>query len=161
MNTATATRPDDREVFVSHPGAGTSRAGSRAGACEGTSRTDRGTGSAGRSAAAHRCRAATRRPPERVRRTRVALALLAAVLVLRLLTGWGIAGAGMAGAGADRAGERAAPAYVVVGQGDTLWDLLRPHTPAGTDHAVYVAQVVEAGDLDPRALVPGTVVRLP
>lgn len=67
---------------------------------------------------------------------------------------------GTSGAGAG-SGHAARPAYVVVADGDTLWDLVAPYAPAGVDPAVYVAEVAAAGGHDPRALVPGTVVRLP
>lgn len=74
-------------------------------------------------------------------------------------------GASVAGQPPDAAAPAAAPAsrpeYLVVAEGDTLWDLVAPHAPAGVDPSVYVARVAAEGDLDPRALVPGTVVRLP
>lgn len=50
---------------------------------------------------------------------------------------------------------------VVVGEGDTVWDLAGRHVPAGVDRAVYVAEVVAANDVDAGALVPGSVLRLP
>lgn len=55
----------------------------------------------------------------------------------------------------------AEPVRLVVGPGDTVWDLAAPHAPAGTDAMAYVAEVAAFNDVDPRAVRPGTVLRLP
>lgn len=167
MTTATATRLSDHEVFVPLPGAGASRSGRRAGNGVGAARTDRGVGTAVRagSPAVRPVRAATRRPSERVHRRRAALALLAVVAVIGLVTGRATADDGGTVTGTDLVAGAVAtgqvPEYVVVGEGDTLWDLVLPYTPAGADPAVFVAEVAASSGLDPRALVPGTVIRLP
>lgn len=57
-----------------------------------------------------------------------------------------------------RAGE---PVTIVVGPGDTVWQLAAPHAPAGTDPMAYVVEVAAFNDVDPRAVRPGTVLRLP
>ena len=60
--------------------------------------------------------------------------------------------------------EAAAPipaAQVVVGPGDTVWDLARAHAPEGVDPLVYVAEVVEHNGVPATALVPGMVLELP
>lgn len=50
---------------------------------------------------------------------------------------------------------------LVVGRGDTLWDLVGPLAPSGESRHAWIARVVEENDLDPLRLEPGTVVRLP
>jgi hypothetical protein len=52
-------------------------------------------------------------------------------------------------------------APVVVAQGETVWDLVVPHLPAGTDAQAYVAAVLELNGLEATAVAPGTVLRLP
>lgn len=96
------------------------------------------------------------------RRRRVAVAL-AVVAVLTLVTAAAAAGAALGGGHAPAVPSAAGAEVVtvVVGPGETLWDLVRPHTPAGADAGGYVAAVAADNDLDPRALTPGTVVRLP
>lgn len=52
-------------------------------------------------------------------------------------------------------------ATVVVGPGDTVWELAKPYTPAGEHPQAYVAEVLRYNDLDAAAVLPGTVLRLP
>lgn len=52
-------------------------------------------------------------------------------------------------------------ATVVVGPGDTIWDLATANRPPGTEPSTYVAEVVALNSLDPSRLRPGTVLRLP
>jgi hypothetical protein len=89
----------------------------------------------------------------RVRWRRVAALALLVVVAGALLIG----ARGPAGASVPRAEE----AVVVVGPGETVWDLVAPHVPEGVDRAVYAAEVVAANDLDPQRITPGTAVRLP
>lgn len=55
----------------------------------------------------------------------------------------------------------AEPVKIVVGPGDTVWRLAAPHAPAGTDAMAYVVEVAAFNGVDPRAVRPGTVLRLP
>lgn len=128
-----------------------------------TARREHAGRRAGRAGAAGR--AATRHSPQRARRRRVALALLA-VVTIALLTGGAAAGTEAGGdpATALRPGPDAARAggrVLVLSEGETLWDVVLPHTPEGVDPAVFVARVVAANGLDPRSVPPGTLVRLP
>lgn len=66
----------------------------------------------------------------------------------------GLAPAGQAVAASDAG-------YVVVGPGETIWDLVAPHVPAGQDRASYVDSVLAHNGLTATAVRPGTVVRLP
>ncbi|MDP9023179.1 MAG: LysM peptidoglycan-binding domain-containing protein, partial [Actinomycetota bacterium] len=70
--------------------------------------------------------------------------------------------AGSTGATRERASPPPPPpARVVVGPGDTVWDLAAAHLPAGEDLPSYVAEVVERNRVDATALAPGTVLVLP
>lgn len=92
------------------------------------------------------------RAATRLRRRGVGvLALLVVAVLAVLLLGRGAVGAELA----------EPPAQVVVQPGETVWDLVGPYVPAGTDRSVYAATVAEANDVDPRRLPPGTVLRLP
>lgn len=53
------------------------------------------------------------------------------------------------------------PALVVVGEGDTLWDLAWPYLPVGQDLRAYVLDVAADNEISPGALRPGMVVRFP
>nr|MBA2529947.1 LysM peptidoglycan-binding domain-containing protein [Euzebyales bacterium]MBA3622093.1 LysM peptidoglycan-binding domain-containing protein [Euzebyales bacterium] len=51
---------------------------------------------------------------------------------------------------------------VVVEPGDTVWDLIAPHVPAGHSRQVYAAQVLDHNRVEASAaLRPGMVLRLP
>jgi nucleoid-associated protein YgaU len=52
-------------------------------------------------------------------------------------------------------------ATVVVGPGDTVWDIARPYAPAGVAPQAYVAQVLRYNDVQATAIQPGTVLQLP
>lgn len=54
-----------------------------------------------------------------------------------------------------------APLLLVVGHGDTVLELVRPHVPEGKDPRGFAAEVLEASGLDGRAVRPGAVLRLP
>lgn len=53
------------------------------------------------------------------------------------------------------------PAIVVVGHGDTLWDLAWPYLPVGEDLRAYVLEVAAENGITPGRLRPGMVVRFP
>lgn len=102
-------------------------------------------------------RAATRaggRAQARRRLGILALLVIAAVLALGPVVG---------SAAADIPGDPAPPptAHLVIGQGETVWDLAAPHAPAGANVEVYVAEVLAHNGLEATAVAPGTVVRLP
>lgn len=93
---------------------------------------------------------------------RVVVLMAAAVVAIVALAGGSPSGAAGPGAtavgpGGAGGGER----IVVVGERDTLWDLAFVHAPAGTERGTWVAQVAERNDVDPRALRPGDVLRVP
>jgi hypothetical protein len=50
---------------------------------------------------------------------------------------------------------------VVVGEGETVLGVVRPHTPQGEDARAYAARVLDGAGLDARTVRPGTVLRLP
>jgi LysM domain-containing protein len=91
------------------------------------------------------------------RRRRLAVAVLLVVLV-GLLFAMVLALA--APLHSDAAGTGGAQT-IVVGVGDTIWDLARAHVPAGRDVMSYVAEIVVLNDVDATALQPGMVLRLP
>ena len=105
-----------------------------------------------RSAPARRARRAQRRRVFLMRRLLVALVLgvmvvaIASVLALR------------SEAASDPGVVAAA---VVVGEGETVWDIAREYVPAGVHPQAYVAAVLRHNDVDPTAVVPGTVLELP
>lgn len=103
------------------------------------------------------------------RRRAVALALvvlLAAIggLGARTVSAGGLAPARSAPSSpAPPSAAASMPAFdtVVVGAGDTVWDLARAHLPGDRSLAAYVAEILRANDVNATALVPGTVLRLP
>lgn len=97
------------------------------------------------------------RPPRvrvRVRWDRVA-GLLAALVLAVVLVGGLLAGASQAD---EPAGD---PLTVVVGPGDTIWELARAHAPAGVDTMTYAAAITAHNGVTATALRPGTVLELP
>ncbi|MGH8900196.1 MAG: LysM peptidoglycan-binding domain-containing protein [Egibacteraceae bacterium] len=62
---------------------------------------------------------------------------------------------------ADVASAVRPPLTVVVGQGDTLWDIALVHAPSTQDPVTYVAEVIVLNDVKAAALEPGMVLRLP
>lgn len=113
-----------------------------------------------------------RAAPRVYRRRRLFAALLAAAVVvgsgrLAALTAPVLAGvlggAAAAAETAEAAGGEAAvgEAAVVVRAGDTLWSLAMPHRPSDTGPHQWAAQVAAYNGVDPGALVPGSVLRIP
>ncbi|MGH3921385.1 MAG: LysM peptidoglycan-binding domain-containing protein [Pseudonocardiaceae bacterium] len=68
---------------------------------------------------------------------------------------------GTAPARADAASAVRPPLAVVVGQGDTVWDLALAHAPSTQNPVEYVAEVIVINDVKAAALEPGMVLRLP
>ena len=96
-----------------------------------------------------------RRPSRAVyRRRRVAALLVLMVTVVGVLTLLA------PNSGATPA-HQPDPVLVVVGPGDTVLELVRPHVPAGQDPRAYAADVLRESGLDARAVRPGAVLRLP
>lgn len=91
----------------------------------------------------------------RRRRVAAALVALAAVAVVVAVA------AAVTEGGPSHPSPSAEPVVVVVGPGDTLWDLALPHLPAGAHPTSYVAGIAADNEVDPRYLEPGTVLRLP
>lgn len=50
---------------------------------------------------------------------------------------------------------------VVLGPGETVWDLARRYQPDGHETSAWVSEVVRHNRVDARALAPGTPVRVP
>lgn len=108
----------------------------------------------------HGTRPLSRTPAAVYRRRR---AVVAAVVILTAVA-MGMAVASATGALVGQApppAGAAEPVTIVVGPGDTVWDLAAPHAPAGADAMAYVVEVAAFNDVDPRAVRPGTVLRLP
>ena len=53
------------------------------------------------------------------------------------------------------------PHIIVVPAGGSIWESVVPFTPEGTSAHAWVAQVIEANDVDPNAVPAGAVLRLP
>ena len=50
---------------------------------------------------------------------------------------------------------------VVLGPGDTIWDVALAYAPAGKDPQEWVAHVVAHNRIDPASVQPGTAIRVP
>jgi hypothetical protein len=59
------------------------------------------------------------------------------------------------------AGDVAVTRTVVVRPGDTIWDLAGAHAPAGEDRRAFVAEIVAINEVQPSALRPGMVLKVP
>lgn len=104
------------------------------------------------------------------RRARAA-ALVVALAALALTAGhlgtaWGAADEGdVAAPAAAEADAGEAPGadevVVVVAAGETMWELVLPHAPAGADPHAFVAEVAARNGVDPGGLEPGTALRVP
>jgi Tfp pilus assembly protein FimV len=86
-----------------------------------------------------------------------------AALLLAIVAGFLPATALMATAPAraDAATAARPPRPVVVGPGDTLWDLALAHVPARHDPMAYMVEVIALNDVKATALKPGMVLLLP
>ena len=90
-----------------------------------------------------------------LRRRRVAaLLILCAVTTGLLVAGW-------PALRSEAATPAPPPEHVVVGPGDTVWDLAVPRTPPGERPHAYVAEVLTLNGVDAGAIRPGTVLALP
>lgn len=90
--------------------------------------------------------------PQRRRRT-VGVAVLVAVAALAVVVGR----PGSSTVSADRA----RPVQVVVGPGQTLWEVAGPYAPDGVQPHVWARRVARTNKLDPRVVRPGTALTLP
>lgn len=50
---------------------------------------------------------------------------------------------------------------VVVADGETLWELVLPHAPEGSDPHAWIAEVAEHNGIDPGHVQPGDALRIP
>lgn len=118
-----------------------------------------------RVAAGNDARLARRRVTARRRRAVLAVVAAAAFAAGVLAASVGESGlpgrAGSAGAGQGPHPAPSAGETVVVAPGDTVWDLAQEHRPEGMRAREYVTAILERNDMEPTALRPGTVVRLP
>jgi hypothetical protein len=114
-------------------------------------------------------RAATRGVvPAQVRRGLAMLALLViAAVVLSVVLGSVGTGTATAApelgalAGADSTAATTDEVALVVGPGETVWDLALPYVPAGEDAQLFMAQVLTRNGVEATAVRPGTVIRIP
>lgn len=100
-------------------------------------------------------------------------AVLWAVIALAVVVAVGVVGSGSGqGAGVATAAGGSTPvaaggatggaaATVTLGEGETAWEALKPHTPDGVRHEVFVHEVVTANGVDARQLRPGDVLVVP
>lgn len=111
-------------------------------------------------------------PTGRARPTARAYAIRRGVAAAAVLLVAGLVAAGLltsAGArtpaaitGPARATAAAArPDTVVLAPGETLWEVVAPHVPAGTDRQAFLAEVLDLNDVDGLAILPGQVLTLP
>lgn len=97
----------------------------------------------------------------------IALAVVVAVGVVGSGSGHGAGVATAAGgstpvvAGGEPTATGGAAATVTLGEGETAWEALKPHTPEGMRHEVFVHEVVRANGVDARELRPGDVLVVP
>lgn len=107
-------------------------------------------------------RAATRSGVRvQVRRGAAVLALLMIAVAMLAVVAFGQGSADAAGT-LRAAGASGQPSTsLVVSEGETVWDLVLPHLPAGADVQGYVAAVLEHNGLRATAVRPGAVIRLP
>jgi hypothetical protein len=80
------------------------------------------------------------------------------VITLLVLGAWAVAGLATA---PPSYLDAPATRTVVVGEGDTLWWIAARHAPAGEDLRGYIDEVRSLNGVEARALVPGSVLRLP
>ena len=110
-----------------------------------------------RTGASPALRPVTRRRPVRRRnvllRRRIAAALTVTVLILALGITWAMR--------SEAAPDGIVEATVVVGPGETVWDIATEYVPDGVHPQAYVAQVLRYNDLEATAVMPGTALRLP
>lgn len=112
-----------------------------------------------------RARGRTRRPAHRAHGRLPAMLLALALVVVVLASGGVPGGGGGAPAQAESAAAASEPAEVatrvVVESGETAWEALKAHRPAGMDHAVFVHEVMSFNGVDARELRPGDALRVP
>ncbi|MPZ73849.1 MAG: LysM peptidoglycan-binding domain-containing protein [Nitriliruptorales bacterium] len=85
---------------------------------------------------------------------RLIVALVVAAMVVALASLWALRSEASSG-------DKAVAAMVVVGPGETVWDIAHEYVPDGVHPQAYVAAVVRHNEVDPAAIVPGTVLELP
>lgn len=112
-----------------------------------------------RAAASRPRRAAASGPRARLRPTLLARRLLALLLTLVVVSVAVWTATALRSEASGDAGVVAAT--VVVGAGETVWDIAADYLPAGETTHGYVARVLRFNDIDAAAVAPGTVLQLP
>ncbi len=75
---------------------------------------------------------------------------------------WGADGETVEPAGASAVeGVDVGEVLVVVAPGETMWEVVLPHAPAGADPHGFLAEVAARNGVDPGRLEPGTALRVP
>ena len=89
---------------------------------------------------------------------------LAAVMVAAapLASAWGADEPAAPASGvAEPDGAGVEEVLVVVAPGETMWELVLPHAPAGADPHGFLAEVAARNGVDPGELEPGMALRVP
>ena len=94
-------------------------------------------------------------------RRRRQIFMIRRLLVLLVVLAMGLGIASLWALRSEASSEPAVAATVVVGPGDTVWDIAHEYVPAGVHPQAYVAAVLRHNDLDAGALAPGMVLELP
>lgn len=95
----------------------------------------------------------------RMRLTLLARRLVALTVILVLTSGVVWTATALRSEASGDAGVVAAT--VVVGAGETVWDIANAYRPEGQSAHGYVARVLRYNDIDAAAVAPGTVLQLP
>ena len=104
-----------------------------------------------RTVADARARAAARRRALAVRRF-FALVVVAGIV---------LAGVSLFALRSEAAPEPVMTATVVVGPGETVWDIASEYLPAGGSTHAYVAEILAYNDVQAASIAPGAVLQLP
>ena len=101
----------------------------------------------------------SRRRPRRLRPTLLARRLLALMVTLLIVSMVVWTATALHSEASGDAGTVAVT--VVVGTGETIWDIAAEYLPAGENTHGYVARVLRYNDIDAASVAPGTVLQLP
>lgn len=102
----------------------------------------------------HRVRRAPRLRPTLLARRLLALAIILVIVSVGVWTATALRSEASGDAGT-------VAATVVVGPGETVWDIAAEYLPEGQSAHGYVARVLRYNDIDAAAVAPGTVLQLP
>lgn len=111
----------------------------------------------GNRAVMDRRRAQHRRAARRAAaRRRLVVLVIMAVAVLTF-----VVSASLQSQASDVRGDAGLEATVVVGPGDTVWDIAVDYLPAGEHAHAYAARILQHNGVEASAVAPGSVLRLP